>query len=103
MNTQRFRGHFKGVALGIVFALAVAGFGAARLRSDMQTANQPASVKLADPNEGPKQKQFRTHREEGVAGSGEHRFFQGGSNAGWFERPDAANADGSFSASVLRG
>jgi serine protease Do len=58
MNTQRFRGHFKGIALATVLGLAVAGFGAARLRSDMQTANQPASFKFADPNEGPSRNSF---------------------------------------------
>jgi serine protease Do len=58
MNTQRLRGHFKGIALASVFALAVAGFGAARLRSDMQTANQPATLRFADSNEGPSRNSF---------------------------------------------
>jgi len=51
MDTERFWGRSKGIVLAACLALIVAGFGAARLRSDMNTANPPASLKLANPNE----------------------------------------------------
>jgi serine protease Do len=59
MNTKRFKGRFGGIALATAFGLVVAaGFGVSRLRGELQTANQPASLKLADPNEGPSKNSF---------------------------------------------
>jgi S1-C subfamily serine protease len=59
MNTKRFKGRFGGIALATAFGLVVAaGFGVSRLRGELQTANQPASLKLADPNEGPSRNSF---------------------------------------------
>ena len=59
MNIQRFQGRLGGIALATALGLVVAaGFGVTRLRGDMQPANQPASLKLADPNEGPSKNSF---------------------------------------------
>ena len=59
MNIQRFKGRLGGIALATALGLVVAAsFGVARLRGDIQTANQPASLKLADPNEGPSKNSF---------------------------------------------
>ena len=58
MNVQRFKGRLGGIAVATALGLVAAGFGGARLRGDMQTANQPASLKLADPNEGPSRNSF---------------------------------------------
>jgi serine protease Do len=59
MNIQRFKGHLGGIALATALGLVVAaGFGVTRLRGDIQTANPPPSLKLADPNEGPSRNSF---------------------------------------------
>ena len=58
MNAQRFKGRLGGIALVTALGLVVAGFGIARLRGDVQSANQPASLQLADPNEGPSRTGF---------------------------------------------
>ena len=59
MNIRQFKGRFGGIALATALGLVVAaGFGVTRLRGDMQTANPPASLKLADPNEGPSRNSF---------------------------------------------
>ena len=58
MNTSRIWGRSRGIALVAGLALVVAGFAAARLSSDTQTANEPASLKLADANEGPSRNGF---------------------------------------------
>ena len=58
MNVQRFRWRLRGIALATVLGLVAVGFGVVRLRGEMQTANQPASLKLADPSEGPSKASF---------------------------------------------
>ena len=59
MNIRQFKGRFGGIALATALGLVVAaGFGVTRLRGDMHTTNQPASLKLADPNEGPSKNSF---------------------------------------------
>src|ERR1035441_4883316 len=59
MNIGQFKGRIGGIAVATALGLLVAaGFGVTRLRGDMQTANQPASLKLADPNEGPSKNSF---------------------------------------------
>ncbi|MGO8731556.1 MAG: DegQ family serine endoprotease [Terriglobia bacterium] len=58
MNVQRFRWRLRGIALATVLGLVAVGFGVVRLRGDMQTANQPASLKFADPSEGPSRNSF---------------------------------------------
>ena len=59
MNIGQFKGRLGGIAVATALGLVVAaGFGVTRLRGDMQTANQPASLKLADPNEGPSRNSF---------------------------------------------
>ena len=59
MNTRQYNRRLGGVtiatALGLVLA---AGFGVTRLRGDAQTPNQPPSLKLADPSEGPSRNSF---------------------------------------------
>ena len=59
MNIGQFKGRLGGIAVAAALGLLVAaGFGVTRLRGDMQTPNQPASLKLADPNEGPSRNSF---------------------------------------------
>jgi serine protease Do len=59
MNIQRFKGRMGGIAAATALGLMVAaGFGVTRLRGDVQTANEPAALKLADPNEGPSRNSF---------------------------------------------
>ena len=57
MNLGQFWGRSKGTALALGLALAVGGFGAGRLQSDI-AKNPPATFKLADPNEGPSKNSF---------------------------------------------
>jgi serine protease Do len=59
MNIRQFNGRFGGIAIATALGLVLAaGFGVTRLRGDMQTANPPASLKFADPNEGPSRNSF---------------------------------------------
>jgi serine protease Do len=58
MNVQRFKGRLGEIAFATALGLVAAGFGVIRLRGDIQAANQPASLKLADPNEGPSRNSF---------------------------------------------
>jgi len=58
MNIRRFKGRLGGIALTTALGLVAAGFGVARLRGDIQAANQPPLLKLADPNEGPSKISF---------------------------------------------
>ena len=59
MNIRQFKGRFGGIAIATALGLVLAaGFGVTRLRGDMQSANPPASLKLADPNEGPSRNSF---------------------------------------------
>ncbi len=58
MNIGRYWGRWKGNILVLGLAVGLAGFGASRVYSDMHTANQPASLRLADPNEGPSRNSF---------------------------------------------
>ena len=58
MNTQRFRGRLGGIALATALGLVVGGLGIGRLRGDIATANPPASLKLANPNEAPSRNSF---------------------------------------------
>ena len=58
MNVQRFKGRLGGIAVATALGMVAAGFGVTRLRGDIQAANQPASLKLADPNEGPSRNSF---------------------------------------------
>ena len=103
MNTKRFKERFGGIALATALGLVVAaGFGVSRLRGELQTANQPASLKLADPNEGPSKNSFAPIKES-AAGSCEYLFFQGGQNSDWLFRADArGDADGPILPAVLR-
>jgi len=47
-----------GIALAAAFGLVVGGVGINRLRGDIASANPPASLKLANPNEGPSRNSF---------------------------------------------
>ena len=59
MNTRQFNGRFAGITITTALGLTLAaGFGVTRLRGDIQTANPPASLKLADPSEGPSRNSF---------------------------------------------
>src|ERR1019366_5845576 len=59
MNLHRFKGRLGGVAIATVFGLVVAtGFGVTRLRGDIQGANEPPSLKLSNPDEGPSRNSF---------------------------------------------
>ncbi|MGO8817931.1 MAG: DegQ family serine endoprotease [Terriglobia bacterium] len=59
MNIRQFNGRFGGIAIATALGLVLAaGFGVTRLRGDMQSANPPASLKFADPNEGPSRNSF---------------------------------------------
>jgi serine protease Do len=58
MNVKRFKGRLGGIAVATALGLVAASFGVVRLRGDIQAANQPATVKLADPNEGPSRNSF---------------------------------------------
>ena len=58
MNNQRFNRRLVGLALGIALALVVGGLGIGRLHGDVPTANPPASLKLANPDEGPSRSGF---------------------------------------------
>jgi len=59
MNTQHhFKGRIAGLALATAFGLVAGGLGISRLRGDISSANPPASLKLANPNEGPSRNSF---------------------------------------------
>jgi serine protease Do len=58
MNARGFWGKLGGIALAAAFGLVVGGVGIHRLRGDIATANPPASLKLASPNEGPSRNSF---------------------------------------------
>jgi Do/DeqQ family serine protease len=58
MNVRRFRGRLGAIALATALGLVAVGFRVARLRGEIQAANQAASLKLADPNEGPSKNSF---------------------------------------------
>ena len=58
MNARGFWGKLGGIALAAAFGLVVGGVGINRLRGDIATANPPASLKLASPNEGPSRNSF---------------------------------------------
>ena len=58
MNARSFWGRLGGIALAAAFGLVVGGVGINRLRGDIATANPPASLKLASPNEGPSRNSF---------------------------------------------
>ena len=58
MNVRSFSSKLGGIALAAAFGLVVGGVGINRLRGDIATANPPASLKLASPNEGPSRNSF---------------------------------------------
>ena len=59
MDRQRFKGRFGAITVAIAFGLVLAaGFGVTRLRGDIQSPNQPPSLKLANPEEGPSRNTF---------------------------------------------
>jgi serine protease Do len=58
MNVRSFSSKLGGIALAVAFGLVVGGVGINRLRGDIATANPPASLKLASPNEGPSRNSF---------------------------------------------
>jgi len=59
MNIQRFKGRLGAIAVATAFGLVVAtGFGVTRLRGDIHSPNEPPSLKLANPDEGPSRNSF---------------------------------------------
>jgi serine protease Do len=52
MKTQRFKGPVA-TGLAVAFGVVVGGLGIGRIRGAVPNANPPASLKLANPNEGP--------------------------------------------------
>jgi len=52
MNKRRFRGPL-GTGVAVALGVVVGGFGIGRLRGAAPSANPPASLKLANPDEGP--------------------------------------------------
>ncbi len=58
MNIKQFKERVGGIALAAVVGVVAVGFGIAGLRGNVPTANQPASLKVADPNEGPSRNSF---------------------------------------------
>ena len=58
MNVRSFSRKWSGIALAVAFGLVVGGVGINRLRGDIASANPPASLKLANPNEGPSRNSF---------------------------------------------
>jgi serine protease Do len=59
MIVQRFKGRLGTIAVATAFGLLVAtGFGVTRVRGDIHSPNEPPSLKLANPDEGPSRNSF---------------------------------------------
>jgi serine protease Do len=58
MNSQRLWGRRKLMGIALASALVVGAFGAARASHNVGPANPPATLRLADPNDGPSRNTF---------------------------------------------